>query len=187
MQSALLRHAALISLAFCGACLTGLLAQIRIPLPTTPVPITGQVLAVLLCAALLGGNYGMLSQVMYYALGAMGFKWFAGGTFGTAVLTGVTGGYIVGFIVAAFFLGACTRHFKMAATFGGMVAFMLMAVALIYFFGVFQYMLVMRLSPAQAIAGGAWPFIAFDVIKALIAASIVMPIMRLRKGAPQKA
>ena len=187
LESAALRHAALISLAFGGACLTGLLAQVRIPLFFTPIPITGQVLAVLLCGALLGGNYGMLSQAIYVALGILGFKWFNGATSGVVAIAGATGGYLIGFIVAALFLGSCTSHFKAARTFAGQVLLMGAAVAIIYAFGVTHLIITLRLSLAKAIAVGVMPFIAGGVVKVVIAASIATPVMHLRERASQKA
>jgi len=170
LEARLLRATIMVFLSLSGAFLTALLAQARIPLPFTPVPVTGQVLAVLICGALLGGNGGMLSQVMYAGLGVMGFKWFAGGAAGLAVLSGPTGGYIIGFVVAAFFLGAFTERLAAARTFAGQVLLMLVAVGIIYLFGALHLALVMRLSMAETLAAGVTPFIVGDVLKVVIAA-----------------
>src|SRR5438105_3015773 len=72
-------------------------AFIRIDLPFTPVPITGQTLAVLLAGAALGWRRGAASQIVYILEGLAGLPVFAGGTSGLAVLIGPTGGYLVGF------------------------------------------------------------------------------------------
>jgi biotin transport system substrate-specific component len=85
-------------LAFFFACLTGIFAQLRFYLPYTPVPITGQVFAVLLSGVILGNLYGGISQGLYAALGVAGVPWFSGGKAGLEIFTGVTGGYIIGFI-----------------------------------------------------------------------------------------
>lgn len=71
-----------IALAFGMACVTGLLAQVCIHLPFTPVPITGQVLGVLLSGVICGGTFGSISQVIYLGLGIVGVPWFAGGSLG---------------------------------------------------------------------------------------------------------
>ena len=152
-------------------------------MPFTPVPITGQVLAVLLCGSLLGGNYGMLSQVMYVALGVLGFKWFAGSGSGVAVLAGATGGYFIGFIVAALFLGSCVTNFRAARTFAGQVLLMCAAVLIIYVCGVAHLMMTLRLSLASAIALGVTPFIAGGIIKVVIAASVAAPLVRMQRRA----
>jgi len=102
-----------ILLCFSMACLTGVMAQVRIPLPWTPVPITGQTFAVLLAGVLLGGLWGGLSQATYIILGGMGLRWFTGFQGGWAHLMGPTGGYIWGFILAALFIGYVSdKHVK---------------------------------------------------------------------------
>jgi len=85
--------------------ITGILAQIRIPLPFTPVPLTGQTFAVLLSGAALGCRRAFMSQALYLAEGAAGLPVFAGGAFSLAHLLGPTGGYLWSFPVAAAFLG----------------------------------------------------------------------------------
>ena len=93
-----------ISLAFCFALLTGLLAQFRFYLPGTPVPVTGQVFGVLLSGVILG-LWGGVSLCIYIGVGVAGMPWFAGFNSGLAYITGPTGGYILGFVIAAFFIG----------------------------------------------------------------------------------
>ncbi|WP_448515922.1 biotin transporter BioY [Pseudothermotoga sp.] len=83
--------------------LTGVAAQIRIPLFFTPVPITGQTFVVLLTPFLIG-PWSVLSQTMYVALGVAGLPWFSGWKAGISVLFGPTGGYLVGFVLASMFL-----------------------------------------------------------------------------------
>lgn len=88
------------------ACFTGLLAQVRILLPWTPVPITGQTFAVL-AGGFVIGKWGGASQILYVAAGCLGIPWFAGSTGGAEMLGGPTVGYLLGFIVAAFLVGYC--------------------------------------------------------------------------------
>lgn len=93
-----------------GLCLgfsvfTALMAQVSVPLPFTPVPVTGQTLAVLLTGAALGPRLGFAALVVYLAEGAAGLPVFAGFSAGPAVLAGPTGGYLFAFPVAAALVG----------------------------------------------------------------------------------
>ncbi len=94
-----------LALALGMAALTGLVAQVRFPLPWSPVPITGQTFAVLLAGVLLGRWWGGASLAFYAGIGAVGLPWFAGWSGGFAAITGPSGGYIMGFVLAALFLG----------------------------------------------------------------------------------
>src|SRR6266540_3630224 len=88
-----------------GALLVAALAQVEIPLPFTPVPITGQTFGVLLVGAALGSKRGAASLVSYLALGLFGLPFFAGGAHGLNILIGATGGYLIGFVIAAYVIG----------------------------------------------------------------------------------
>ncbi len=87
------------------AALTGVGALIAIPLPFTPVPITLQTFFIFLAGALLGKYLGALSQLIYLLLGVVGLPVFAKGSSGIGALLGPSGGYLVGFIPAAFLVG----------------------------------------------------------------------------------
>ncbi|MDQ2691974.1 MAG: biotin transporter BioY, partial [Chloroflexota bacterium] len=88
-----------------GAIFMAVLAQLKIALPFTPVPLTGQTFAVLLVGATLGAKRGTASILLYIALGALGLPVFAGGASGLAYLSGATLGYLVGFVIAAYVIG----------------------------------------------------------------------------------
>ncbi len=165
-----------VMLAFGFACLTGLLAQVRFYLPYTPVPVTGQVFAVLLSGVILGKWYGGLSQCLYAGIGAVGLPWFNGLKGGTDVLSGVTGGYIVGFIAAALVIGWFTDRYVRSRSFIGLFSIMLIGIALIHIFGVVQLSLVLGVNVQKAIELGALPFIGVDIYKALIAAAIAAAV-----------
>ena len=92
------------------ALLTAGAAPIVIPLGFTPVPITGQTFAVLLAGGVLGAFRGAASQILYVALGAIGLPFYAGGTGGWEVVTEATADYLVGFVVAAFVIGALAER-----------------------------------------------------------------------------
>lgn len=93
-----------------GSMLIGLAAQIAVPLPFSPVPVTGQTFAVLVVGAALGARLGSLSVVLYVLEGLIGLPVFAGGASGIARLAGPTGGYLVGFIFAAALVGALAER-----------------------------------------------------------------------------
>ncbi len=167
------------------ACATGLMAQIRIPLPLTPIPLTGQTFAVLLAGALLGRKLGALSMGMYMFAGAAGIPWFAGAAGGLAVLTGPTGGYIAGFVLAALFVGAMADRFPLARKFWPMAGIMLAAdYLLIHGLGIFQFGLWsiwisgQRSGISELLIKGTLPFLAVDAIKILAAAAVASALLQ---------
>jgi len=155
-----------------GSLLLALCAQIRIPLPFTPVPITGQTFAVLLLPVMLGGWRGPAAVAVYLAQGALGLPFFAGGAGGVAALAGPTGGYLFGFLVAAVVIAVLAGHRG-----GGRARIALAMVAgnvVIYLCGVPWLARFVDGGLAAAIALGMTPFLIGDAIK-LIAALIVAP------------
>jgi len=172
-----------LALAFGMAALTGLLAQVRIPLPWTPVPITGQTLAVLLAGVALGKWWGGISMGIYAGLGIAGIPWFQGMNGGFAYMAGPTGGYITGFILAALFLGYFTDKYIKSRRFISMLGLMLCAsLIIIYVPGLIQLGLWLSLVKGQSVSlgglltMGATPFIAGDITKAIAAALIARGI-----------
>jgi biotin transport system substrate-specific component len=151
-----------------GSLLISLMAQIRIPLPFSPVPITGQTFAVLLVGAALGGRRAALSMILYLGQGAIGLPVFAGGGFGLARLLGPTGGYLVGFVPAAYLIGWLAEQGLDRRPVSALPIF-LAGQLVIYAFGVLWLSAFVGL-PA-ALAGGLWPFLAVDGLKALLAAA----------------
>jgi len=166
-----------LSLALGMAILIGLLAQARIPLPWTPVPITGQTFAVLLAAVLLGQWWGGVSLAIYIGLGIAGVPWFNGWTGGIAGIAGPTGGYLIGFILAALFLGYFVEKYAKARSFRSLLGLMLFAdFVLIFGPGLIQLHLWLDVAGKgtigfyQLISMGLLPFIVGDVIKVIAAA-----------------
>jgi biotin transport system substrate-specific component len=160
------------ALAFGMAALTGLAAQVRLPLPFTPVPITGQTFAVLLAGVMLGGFYGGLSQVIYVGLGAGGVPWFAGLSGGFGILTGATGGYLAGFIVAAALIGFVCDRCPGARRFWPQLGLMAVGSVIIYACGAFYLSRVIHSSLARTLELGVWPFVPGDAVKAFAAACL---------------
>ncbi len=156
------------------ALLTALGAFVRIPLPFTPVPVTLQVFFVLLSAVMLGRK-AAISQALYVGLGAAGLPVFTGAAGGFAHLMGPTGGYLIGFIIAAYVSGSITRRYRNTAD----VAVALLAgIAIIYACGTLQLGLLLHLAPLRALQLGALPFIAGDIIKAAAALALVRAVKR---------
>ena len=99
------------------ACLTGIMAQIIIPLPWTPVPITAQTFAVLCSGLFLGKKYGCLSQILYIVLGVAFIPWFGGMTGGLDIFLGSTCGFFIGFVIASYFIGLISEKYADARNF----------------------------------------------------------------------
>jgi biotin transport system substrate-specific component len=156
-----LRAAGIIAFAY----LTALGAQIRIRLPFTPVPITGQTLFVLLSGVCLGPACGLSSQLLYVVLGILGMPFFSGGSTGLAVLLGPTGGYLMGFVVASAIMGVA----RSAERRMDVVAALFLATGTIYFLGTVQLALFLRTDLFKAIWFGIMPFVPGDVMKMGIA------------------
>ncbi|GMQ86798.1 MAG: biotin transporter BioY [Acidimicrobiia bacterium] len=150
------------------ALLTAATAQIRIPLPGTPVPITGQTLGVLLTGAALGSVAGTSSIVLYISLGALGLPFYAGGTSGWGHLSGGTFGYFIGFIVAAWVVGWFAEHRRDRVVRTAVPAFIVGSLV-IYTFGVGWLWLTVFSDLGTAISRGMTPFLVGDTIKAVLA------------------
>ena len=116
-----------LGMAFLMACLTGLLAQIVLPLPWTPVPVTGQTFGVLIAGLFLGKRFGVLSQVIYIVGGILGISWFGEMTSGLSIFLGPTLGYFIGFIFAAAFIGHISEKYAQSRKFEKMSILMLIA------------------------------------------------------------
>jgi biotin transport system substrate-specific component len=159
-------------LALAVAGLVGLLAQVRFIIPWSPVPITGQTFGVLLAAVLMGRWWGGISLAMYGGLGIAGIPWFNGWSSGL----GATGGYIMGFILAALFLGYFTDKYIRARSFTSMLGLMLVAnFVIIYVPGLIWLGFWLNATVGvegigAVLAMGAAPFIVGDIIKAVLAA-----------------
>jgi len=156
--------------------LTAIAAQVSLRLPFTPVPVTGQVLMVLLAGGLLGPKLGALSQLEYLALGAAGLPIFAGYTGGLLAIAGPSGGYLFGFVAAAWIVGLlCRRQ-------GNWLKMALGCLSGIFFIYLFGWIWLAGWLALQKPATGVWiqafalgvsPFILVDVAKAMLAIPII--------------
>ncbi|MCX4998236.1 biotin transporter BioY [Streptomyces longwoodensis] len=167
-----LRDAALV---LGGAALTGLAAQIAVPVPGSPVPVTGQTFAALLVGTSLGARRGFLSLALYALAGVAGVPWFAGGGSSAAA---PSFGYVLGMLLAATVVGALARRgadrsvWRTAAT-------MLLGEAIVYAVGVPYLALATGMSASAAIAAGLTPFLIGDALKAALAMGLLPTAWKL--------
>ena len=165
-------------LAFFLACMTGIFAQFRFYLPGTPVPITGQVFGVFLSGVLIG-TWGGISQIIYLGIGMTGIPWFAGYNGGFAYIAGPTGGYLIGFVFTAFFIGYVVDRYISSRRLLPMIFLMLFSTfILIYIPGLIQFYIWSNaaFSISEMIVMCVLPFILADIIKSVIAALIATGI-----------
>jgi biotin transport system substrate-specific component len=155
-----------------GALFVAALAQLEIPLPFTPVPITGQTLGVLLVGAALGSKRGAASLTSYLVLGIVGLPFFAGRAHGLAIVIGATGGYLIGFIIAAYVIGLLAERGLERRMRTALLPF-LVGTLIIYVCGV-SWLAVVLGSLSKAVMAGLIPFLIGDAIK-LATASLVLP------------
>lgn len=159
---------------------TALAAQAALPLPWSPVPITGQTFAVLLSGAVLGARRAFLAQALYLAWGAIGLPVFAGGLGGAVVFAGPTGGYLAAFPFAAWVTGALAER-GWDRGFVTMLAAMLLGSAVIFALGLAW---LARFVPGETLlAQGLLPFVPGDLVKSSLAA-LAFPALwrRLARG-----
>jgi biotin transport system substrate-specific component len=157
------------ALVFGGSLIVALSAQVAIRLPFSPVPVTGQTLAVLLVGALLGSRRGAMSLLAYLAEGLIGLPVFAGGASGAAYAIGPTGGYLVGFVAAAYVAGwLAERGWDRRA--GSAILAMLAGNAAIYAFGLSWLAAYVG---RRALALGLLPYLAGDAVKLALAAALL--------------
>jgi biotin transport system substrate-specific component len=158
-----------------GAGFVGLAAQVVVHLPGTPVPVTGQTLAVLLTGAALGWRRAFAALALYLVAGVVGVPWFAGHTSGAAA---ASFGYVIGFALAAPIVGALARR-------GGdrtpvrTLASMVVGNAVIYLFGVTYLAADLHVGAGTAVHLGLRPFLVGDAVKALVAAALLPSTWRL--------
>ena len=160
------------------ALLTAAAAQLVIPLPFTPVPITGQTFAVLLAGGVLGLRAGASSQALYVALGAVGLPVYAERSGGWDVFTGPTFGYLIGFILAAAVVGFFAERKQDRNLATSWPAF-LTGSLVIYACGVSWLMISLGMTLEEAVVAGVVPFLVGDLLKALLAGALLPITWRL--------
>jgi len=151
------------------ALLVAVAAQIRIPLPFTPVPLTLQVFGVALAGYVLGARWGMASMSLYLVLGLSGMPVFSGAVGGLSVLSGFTAGYLLSYPLAVALIGSLTRGTasparRVLAGLGGL--------AVIHAGGALWLALAAPQAPGSVVGLLTWsllPFLGVDAVKVLAA------------------
>ena len=163
-----------------GAVLTGLAAQLTVPVPGSPVPVTGQTFAALLVGTALGTRRGLASMLLYTLAGVAGLPWFAGGAHGAAM---ASFGYIVGMVLAAGLVGALARRGADRSVWRTAAA-MVAGEAVIYAVGVPYLAVAAHLPFGQAVALGLTPYLIGDALKAALAMGLLPAAWKLagRRG-----
>lgn len=167
-----------LGLVLTSAAVTALAAQVRIPLPFTPVPITGQTFAVLLTGAALGWKLGASGQLLYLAVGALGAPVFTDGSGGIEVISGATGGYLIGFVFAAALVGRLAEG-RQDRTFPNMFTAFILGSTIIYVFGVIGLMSATGWPLIETVEKGVVPFLLGDIVKAASAGLLLPGAWRL--------
>lgn len=163
-----------IALVVAGALLIYLTARVAIPVPGSPVPITGQTFWVLLVGGALGFRRGLIGVALYVLLGVIGLPFFAEGKGGISVIWGATGGYLIGFVIAGALVGRLAE-LGWDRKLGGALGAMLLGSAVIYAIGLPWLGVVIGSSPSDTIAQGLTPFIFGDALK-LVLAAVLFPV-----------
>lgn len=174
-----------LGLIIAGSVVIALSAQLAIPLPFSPIPVTGQTFAVLMIGALFGARRGVLSVLAYIIEGAAGLPVFAMGTGGPGVLVGPRGGYLLGFVFAACAVGFLAargwgrriRTTAMAMVFGNMIIY---AFGLLWLFCL-RFILGVSIGNTGILAVGLYPFIIGDILKTALAAALLPSGWKLLK------
>ncbi len=152
------------------ALLIALCAQISIPLPHTPVPITGTTLAVLYSGALLGSRRGLASVGLYLLLGGFGLPFFAAGASGWTHFIGATGGYLMGFLPAAWLTGVLARRGWDRSPLSAL-GLMMTGSAVIFACGL--AVLSFYVPAGELLAKGLYPFVIGDLAKSCLSAGLL--------------
>ena len=159
-----------IALIVVGALLVFASAKVSIPVPGSPVPITGQTFGVLLVSGSLGFRRGLASVGLYVLIGLIGLPFFAENKGGVSVILGATGGYIVGFLIAGSIVGRLAELGWDRRIVGALGA-MAIGNVVIYLVGVPWLMAVTGHDLAWAIANGLTKYIPGDALKLVLAAA----------------
>lgn len=161
-----------------------LASQVSIPLPFTPVPLTLQTLAVLLTGMALGSRRGAIAMILYLGEGAAGLPVFAAGKASLAYMMGPTGGYLLGFVVAAFVVGLLAER-RWDRWVAGTAAAMVVGNLVIYAFGLGW---LSRFVPAERLlAAGMIPFLAGDALKIAVATGLLPLAWKLVGGRARRS
>ena len=154
-------------------------AYIQIPLPFSPVPVTAQTMAVLACGLFLGPIRGALTVLAYLVEGAAGIPVFAGGSAGLAKIFGPTGGYLAGFVPAAFIVGYLSERVR-SMTYAGLLAVLSLGTIAIFIPGL--AVLSVFVPEGKLLAMGLFPFLPGAAVKIVVTATALSAYRRIRRS-----
>jgi biotin transport system substrate-specific component len=157
-----------------------IISPLQIIIPISPVPITLQILGVTLAATILGAKLGTLSVIIYTLLGAIGVPVFAGYTSGIPKLIGPTGGYIIGFIIAAYIMGTIVEK-QENNTILNLFIVNSIGLIIVYAIGTLQLSFVYTHSIEKAFIAGVLPYILPDIVKLIFCAVLTVQIKNVFK------
>jgi biotin transport system substrate-specific component len=166
-----------VALAVGGATFIALMAQLSFPIPGSPVPFTGQTLAVLLVGTSFGATLGTATLSLYIAAGIAGLPVFTQSTSGLSHLTGATGGYLVGMLLASYISGSLAQK-KFDQKFLTVIPSMLISTVAIFTCGFLWLHHATSQSWSWTIAHGLTPFIAVEALKIAIASTSLPVVWR---------
>jgi biotin transport system substrate-specific component len=160
-----------------------ILSFLKIPLPFSPIPLTGQTFAIMLTGLVLSPIQAFIAVGVYILLGLVGIPVFSGGTSGIGVLAGPTGGYLIGFLIGAVVISIIRNNkdnilrMAIAGAAGGIVV--------VYLTGVFWLSQVKGLDIIKAFSLGAVPFIPGDIFKLIVAVIVAQRVNARLKSSKQ--
>lgn len=160
-----------------GSLLIAVMAQFSIPIPFSPIPITGQTVGVVLVGGLLGARRGSIAVLTYLLEGALGLPVFAQMKAGVNVLVGPTAGYLWGFVLSALLIGYLAEKgwtLKPVTSFLSCFA----ATTLILISGTL-YLIILKVGFTEALTIGFYPFLIGDIVKSTISAAIIFGVRKL--------
>jgi len=160
-----------------GTFFLALMAQISIPVPGSPVPVTGQTLAVLLLGAAYGANLGFATLVFYILMGIAGAPIFSSGHHGLTWLTGPTGGYLAGMAVASIVVGALAGR-KWDQKISTVIPTMIIGEVIVFGFGLTWLQHATAMNWSMTFSKGLSPFILGEIIKIGIASTALPTVWR---------
>ena len=162
------------------AAVLALLAQISIPLPFSPVPVTGQTFGVFLTGAILGGRWSAISVLTYILLGAAGLPVFHNGQGGLHIILGPSGGYLWGFVLGSYLLGKIAEK---KDSYLYIVLGMFLCLAALYSLGTLQLAFITGLGLHRSLLAGTLPFLPLDIVKIFAASGLSLSVrQRLQKN-----
>ena len=166
-----------IALVLGGAAFLSAMAQISVPIPGSPVPVTGQTLAVLLLGTAYGANLGATTFLTYLAIGIAGAPVFSSGTHGWERLSGATGGYLVGMLLTSYLVGFLAGR-KWDQRISTVIPTMLLGNLLTFSIGLIWLHQYTHQSWSWTISKGFTPFLLGEVIKIAIASTALPSVWR---------